>query len=128
VVAADRLGLWRLHSLLEWLAWGLFVSQERPRLSDEVGVKLYQEVNLIPFLEQPHDYLGAFVAMNKARGWNPTGFYPTPHCVVELMVQLTMHDARAEGRDLGALSVSDPCVGSGRMLLHASNYSLRLFG
>src|SRR5262249_37835543 len=37
-------------------------------------------------------------------------------------------DAQAEGRDPRTLSVSDPCVGSGRMLLHASNFSFRLFG
>jgi hypothetical protein len=31
----------------------------------------------VPLLEHPHDYLGAYVAEGKARGWNPTGFYPT---------------------------------------------------
>src|SRR5919197_878659 len=37
-------------------------------------------------------------------------------------------DTRADGRDLRLTSVCDPCVGSGRMLLHASNFSLCLFG
>src|SRR5919197_815569 len=37
-------------------------------------------------------------------------------------------DTRADGRDLRLTSVNDPCVGSGRMLLHASNFSLRLYG
>jgi hypothetical protein len=68
------------------------------------------------------------VAVGKARGWNPTGFFPTPHPVVELMVRMTMHDAQAEGRDPRTLTVCDPCVGSGRTLLHASNFSLALFG
>jgi hypothetical protein len=128
LVAWDCGGWSDFRSLLDWLSWGLFVSKERPRLSDEVAVKLYKEVNLIPFLERPYDYLGAYVAQNKARGWNPTSFYPTPHCVVELMVQMGFHDALAEGRDIRRMSVCDPCVGSGRMLLHASNFSLRLFG
>src|SRR5208282_5253323 len=90
--------------------------------------QLYRRVNLIPLLEKPHDYLGDYVAMGKANGWNPTGFYPTPHPVVECMVRMLMHDGDVEGRDPRVLSVCDPCVGSGRMLLHASNFSLNLWG
>jgi N-6 DNA Methylase len=97
-------------------------------LSDETKERPYRQVNLRPLLERPHDYLGAFVAGQKARGWNPTAFYPTPHEVVELMVRMTMHDAVKDGRDSRTLSVLDPCVGSGRMLLHASNGSLCLYG
>lgn len=33
-----------------------------------------------------------------------------------------------EGKDCRRESVCDPCVGTGRMLLHASNHSLRLYG
>jgi hypothetical protein len=79
-------------------------------------------------LEHPHDYLGTFVAEQKAGGWNPTGFYPTPHEIVELMVQMLMHDADKDDRDPRIRSVCDPCAGSGRMLLNASNKSLTLFG
>jgi hypothetical protein len=116
------------RSLLDWLAWGLRVSEEPPRLSDEVCEKLYRGVDLSPLLQQPHDYLGAHVSQGKARGWNPTCFYPTPHPVVECMVRMTFHDALTEGRDTRLMTVNDPCVGSGRMLLHASNFSLRLSG
>jgi hypothetical protein len=114
--------------LLDWLCWALALSQEEPRLTDAGNERLYRQVDLTPLLEKPHDYLGAYVAEGKARGWNPTGFYPTPHAVVECMVQMTMHDAKAEGRDHRTCNVCDPCVGSGRMLLHASNLSLCLFG
>jgi hypothetical protein len=116
------------RTLLDWLCWGLALSREQPRLSDEVNEKLYRQVNLEPLLEAPYDYLGAFVAEHKAKGWNPTGFYPTPHPVVECMVRLTMHDSRANDRDQRTLSVCDPAAGSGRMLLHASNRSMCLFG
>jgi hypothetical protein len=116
------------RALLDWLCLGLALSQEEPRLSDEVNEKLYRQVNLQPLLETPYDYLGAFVAEHKAKGWNATGFYPTPHSVVEFMVRITMHDRRADGRDPRLRSVCDPAVGSGRMLLHASNLSLVLFG
>jgi hypothetical protein len=116
------------RTLLDWLAWGLALNREPPQLRDEVNEKLYRQVNIGPFLERPHDYLGDHVAMSKARGWNPTGFYPTPHAVVELMVRMTMHDEHKNMRDLRTYTVNDPCVGSGRMLLHASNFSLCLYG
>jgi hypothetical protein len=110
------------HSPVEPLDLSVFLAREHrlPRLGDHQP----------PWrlLERPHDYLGAYIAEGKARGWSPTGFYPTPHNVVECMVRMTMHDTSAEGRDSRLTSVCDPCVGSGRMLLHASNYSLCLFG
>jgi hypothetical protein len=49
-------------------------------------------------------------------------FYPTPHELVEMMTMMTM----GEG-DHRAEKVQDCCCGTGRMLLHASNHSLRLY-
>ena len=109
------------RSLLDWLGWALALSREEPRLSDAVNEKLYRQVDLTPLLETPHDYLGAYVAAGKANGWNPTAFYPTPHPVVECMVRLLMHDATKDDGDPRLRSACDPCAGSGRMLLHASN-------
>ncbi len=43
-------------------------------------------------------------------------------------MQMLIHDMRKERRYPRTRSVNDPCVGSGRMLLHASNHVLRLFG
>jgi hypothetical protein len=128
LIGRDLGGWGDFRTLLDWLSWGLALTNERPRLSNEVNERLYRQVNLAPLLQRPHDYLGAFAAEGKARGWNPTAFFPTPHNVVELMVQMAMHDTRAEGRDPRILSVLEPAVGSGRMLLHASNQSLCLYG
>jgi hypothetical protein len=116
------------RALLEWQCWALALSNEEPRLSDAVNEKLYRQVDLTPLLERPHDYFGEHVAASKARGWNPTGFYPTLHNVVACTVQMLLHDAGMDGRDPRTLSVCDPAVGSGRMLLHASNLSLNLYG
>jgi hypothetical protein len=128
-LVGQDLGGWSdFRVLLEWLAWGLGVSQEETKLADAVQERLYRAVNVGPLLAAPYDYLGRHVEEWKAKGWNPSGFYPTPHEVVKLMVAMTMHDAAQEGRDGRTLSVCDPCVGSGRMLLEASNYSLRLYG
>jgi hypothetical protein len=116
------------RALLDWLGWGLAVSRAEPHLTGKVEEQLYRQVKVGPLLAHPYDYLGAHVAQHQARGWNPTGFYPTPHPVVECMVRLMLHDAGADGQDPRLQSVCDPCAGSGRMLLHASNYALRLFG
>jgi N-6 DNA Methylase len=66
--------------------------------------------------------------MSKTRGWNPTGFFPTPHSVVEMMVRMTLQEQAKDGQEPRTRSVCDPAVGSGRMLLHASNLTLNLWG
>lgn len=116
------------RTLVDWLSWGLALNREMPRLREEVHEKLYRQVDMGPLLARPFDYLGDHVATSKARGWNPTGFFPTPHSVVELMVRMTMQDRAKVGCDPRTVSVCDPAVGSGRMLLHASNSSLNLWG
>jgi hypothetical protein len=128
LVGRDCGGWTDFRTLLDWLCWGLALSGQAPHLSEKTNEKLYRQVNVQPLLEKPHDYLGAFVAEQKAHGWNPTGFYPTPHEVVELMVQMLMHNADRNDRDPRLMSLCDPCAGSGRMLLHASNKSLVLYG
>ena len=78
----------------------------------------------LPLLQQnPYDYFGDLLAQN-AYG-KRQGFFPTPHTLAEFMTQMTLGGSDADTR---ALTVCDPCVGTGRLLLHASNYSLRLYG
>jgi hypothetical protein len=120
----DRQTPWgALERLVAFLAWGLAVGPEPERLEPDEAEALYRAVNVGPWLQEPSDYLGEAVAARHAGGWNPNAFYPTPHDLCELMVGMTM----GEG-DHRAKTVHDPCVGSGRMLLHASNHSYRLSG
>jgi hypothetical protein len=128
MIGGDCGGWSDFRTLLEWILWGLALSNDEPKLSEQVNEKLYRAVNVGPLLEHPYDYMGDFVVQDKANGWNPTAFYPTPHHVVELMVRMSMSERRMDGRDLRTICISDPCAGSGRMLLHASNYSLNLHG
>lgn len=116
------------RTLVDWLCWGLALNREMPPLREQVHEQLYRQVNVGVLLARPYDYLGDHVAMSKARGWNPTGFFPTPHAVVELMVRMMMQDQGKKGQDPRTATVCDPCVGSGRMILHASNHSLCLYG
>jgi hypothetical protein len=119
------------NRLVDWLAFGLAVSRERPKFSERTEEALYRSFNLEPLLLHPHDYLGLMLAERRSGGWNPNAFFPTPHGVVEFMVHLTMAEgAKGEfdGRDPRLRTVLDPAVGTGRMLLHASNFSYCLYG
>lgn len=132
-----ELGSWAAFpALVDWIAWGMAVSSERPHFSARLNEALYRHFDLGPLLVSPHDYLGALYAEGKGR-WNPHAFFPTPHSVVECMTRITMIDVidaqeggstLSHGRDPRTVTVCDPCVGSGRMLLHASNYSVCLYG
>jgi hypothetical protein len=113
-----------VDKLLDWFLWGFGHSDKEPDLPPELNESLYRQVNLVPMLLHPYDYFGEWIMMQKGR-WNPNAFYPTPHSVVEFMVQLTMTEHKGDKR---SKTVLDPTVGSGRMLMHASNYSLRLYG
>ena len=79
-----------MHRLVEWLGWGLAVSNQSPPLPEQINGTLYRTFNLEPLLLFPHDYLGDMVCDQRGNGWNPNAFFPTPHPVVELMVQMTM--------------------------------------
>ena len=116
-----------LRLLVEWMVFALGMAPEPPPELDEADhERLYRGLDLGPWLLNPSDYLGEAMAERAGSGkWNPHGFFPTPHSVVECMVQMTMADAPEDAR---RLTVNDPCLGTGRMLLHASNYSLRLSG
>ncbi len=111
-----------IGKLFDWLLWGFGLSPD-PALSAELNEQLYRKVNLGPLLTNPYDYFGEWIAESRGN-WNPHAFFPTPHTVTEMMVRMTMDT----GEDMRTKTVCDPAVGSGRMLLHASNFSLRLYG
>ncbi len=112
--------------LFDWLLYGFGHGGQKelpaePKGCEGASMRLYQLFDLSPLVLWPYDHLAELLAeTHHGRG---NGFFPTPHCVVEMMVRMTM----SEG-DHRAETVCDPCVGSGRMLLHASNHSLRLYG
>jgi hypothetical protein len=113
--------------LVRWLHWGLGLcprDAERPREPYEGWADtLYRDFKLGVLQAADSDVLGGIFAERHGAGWNPHSFYPTPHPVCECMVQMTMADGMTK-----VSSVCDPCVGTGRFLLHASNYSVNLWG
>lgn len=125
-------GSWSAYTdFIEWLAWGCGVANGKPNFSEKTNEELYRTFNLEPFLARPSDYLGQHLAERKGKGWNPNAFFPTPHTVCEFMAQINFIDASCD--DSGAIdrrmmTVCDLALGSGRQLLHASNFSVRLYG
>lgn len=121
MAGATRYGGWGWSSfrlLTDWLAFGLGFEAKPPELDDAT-----QE----GWFAYPHDYLATYVCEMRGNGWNPNAFYPTPHEVCEAMVAMSFYDAARTG-DNRRKTVCDPCCGTGRMLLHASNHSLYLSG
>lgn len=120
-------GSWQVFDyFLDWLLFG-FGHRGQPALpvepADFAGAseRLYQVFNLETLLAWPHDYLGEILAEN--RHGQHLGFYPTPMEVARMMAAMTLG-----GEDARCKSVCDPCVGTGRLLLAASNHSYRLYG
>jgi hypothetical protein len=110
---------------LDWLLYGLghHAQKEPPREPDKgASDRLYQLFQLTAMQLWPYDYFGdllADVGFGKA-----AGFYPTPMTLCELMSRMTQDT----GRDCRLESFIDPCIGTGRMALLASNHVLTLYG
>lgn len=69
------------------------------------------------------DLFGDYYGYEITKGLrDKSGYFPTPQNVCNMMVEMTMTNAELTA------SVNDPCVGSGRMLLSASNKALFLSG
>jgi len=126
-------GTWRawsswsyLEYFLDWLLFAFGHTNLLPP-EPEAGAydRLYQVFCLETLIAWPHDYLGDLMAENQHG--RHLGFYPTPHHLVELMVALNFTGGQDE-RDARTRTVCDPCVGTGRMLLHSSNHSVCLYG
>ena len=76
LVGHDCGGWSDFRTLLDWLLWGLALSKDEPRLTDQVNEKLYRKVNVGPMLVQPYDYLGDFVAQGTSKGLESNGILP----------------------------------------------------
>jgi hypothetical protein len=123
----------RLSDFLEWLLWGFGDTdqEDRPyRVDEKLNEHWYRTFNLGPMIKFPKDYFGDIYAEERNPDSNRrSGFFPTPHNVVEMMVRMTMEgDKGHDGMDPRTMSVCEPCAGTGRMLMHASNYSVNLWG
>ncbi len=110
-----------IDELAKWLGFATGVTPERSELADGDQEQLYRIFDISKWLTAPSDYLGEYMAeYGYGKG---AGFFPTPMPICTMMAQLVYGDG-----DHRLAMVNDPCVGTGRTLLAASNYSLRLTG
>lgn len=115
-----------IREFLWWLGFGLGVSKETCTLDDKAQEELYRTFNAEIWMRKPADYFGDLICEYKGKGWrNGSGFYPTPHSLCEMMARLTWGEPQPAHR---IQKFMEPCIGTGRTALHASNYSLRLYG
>ncbi len=110
--------------LIEWLAYGFGLSEDMPNarnVVDGANAILYKSFLLPLLLAEPYDHLGHLL-IEIGHGQKSNAFYPTPMHITELMTMITMQGAKPWH------SAYDPCVGTGRTLLSASNMCLHLAG
>ena len=112
---------------LSWLLFGFGHKGQCDLPPEPSGCKgasnrLYQVFCLDVLLLWPYDYWGDL--LQESSYGKGQGFYPTPHTLCEAMTRMLLDEQGDHRRE----TVCDPCVGTGRMLLHASNHSLRLYG
>ena len=130
------IGEWRtmgkttyVEYLLDWILYAFGVQKELPKPPKSSGgydtfSMLYQVFCLDALIAYPYDYIGYLMADTSiGKQWD---FYPTPICLTNLMARM-LHGEPGE-TDRRLETVCDPCVGTGRTLLLASNHSLRLSG
>lgn len=110
-----------IEQFCEWLGFALCITEQMPDLPRDVHEKLYRNFDAGKWLIAPTDYIGQHMA--ESNYGRAAGFFPTPMEVCTLMAMMTFGDG-----DSRALTVDDCAVGTGRTLLAASNYSLRLSG
>lgn len=110
------------------------LEEEVDRIPEDVRDFWYTEFNLAYLLIRPIDWSAYILEggprwmKTKGAKWSKsTGFFSTPFSVTNMMVAMTFGPYDSD-KDQRLLSVCDPCVGTGKMLLAASNYSLRLHG
>jgi hypothetical protein len=123
--------LWLLHGIGDYA----FREYDSPlnipdmRVGAETLDFWYENFQLGRLQQTPTDYCAIFAQGDgDGSGHNPytgVGYFATPAEVCRLMVEMTLS---GDPHEMKSKSVYDPCMGSGSILLEASNYSLNLWG
>lgn len=114
-----------LETLIDWILWGFNNGETFPDIKEDIDDYWYRTFNLGLFYREPSDHWAEVASEYMGRN-NALGYFPTPGNVVEMMAKMTFGgDPQHKHK---TMSVCDPCLGTGVMLLYASNYSLNLYG
>lgn len=115
-----------VRTVVDWWLWacGDITLDKIPSFHDpRTQVTLYQEGMrvLCRMLAFPADW-GSYILHEHTYAKKATAWFPTPMSLTQMMVQITMvGDSRFK-------SVHEPCMGTGVILMCASNHSLDLSG
>jgi hypothetical protein len=114
----------RFDDFLDWLLLGFggFDANKQRLQKAEHAEHWERTFNLKLLLESPGDWLGHYyeteIASHGMRA--ASGFFTTPPSVCRLLVEMNKPSLLD--------TVHEPCCGTGRILMEASNYSLNLSG
>ncbi len=114
-----------LEVFIDWILWGFGRGKEFPHIFPETDNYWYRTFNLGLFYVEPAEHWSTFASEYLGKN-NRIGFFATPSSVTEMMTRMTFGGEPQHMHK--AMSVCDPCVGTSVMLLHASNYSMNLYG
>ena len=110
-------------SFIDWLLWGFGtkIQSEFPsnKVTEEISHHWYTTFNLGLMMKYPADHMawGSTELVTMSAG----GYFPTPMHVCTMMAEMKMTKENKTSKTI------DPVVGTGSMLLAASNHSLRLY-
>lgn len=110
-----------IETVLEWLGFATGVSDKPSEIERDDQEQMYRTFDCGKWLVAPTDYIGEYMAATGVG--KAAAFFPTPMTICTMMAMMTHGDG-----DHRTKTVMDCAVGTGRTLLAASNYSLRLFG
>ena len=111
------------EKFIDWILWGFNRGKHFSDIDEKTDDHWYRTFNLGLFYKEPADHLAELVTEYNG---SHNGYFPTPANIVQMMTAMTFADKPQHKHK--KMSVMDPCVGSGIMLMYASNYSLNLYG
>lgn len=110
-----------IEAVCEWLGFAVGAASEPSKIKREDQEQMYRTFDAGKWLIAPTDYIGEYMA-ERSIG-KAAAFFPTPMPLCTMMAMMTYGDG-----DHRTTVFNDPCIGTGRTALAASNHTLRLTG
>jgi hypothetical protein len=123
-----------LRYFLDWVLYGLGhpayrILPKEPSDCEGASMRLYQMFDVSLLLMFPEDYLGRILPdLCSKGGQRDRGFFPTPLTVSSMMACMLNTKSDLSSKQDRILTVNEPAVGTGSMLLAQSNYTLCAIG
>lgn len=111
-----------IEDFIDWILWGFGskLIKEAPKIPEKTNKYWYENFKLRKLLERPTDYMAALLQEFGVRGG--PGWFATPMNMCYMISEMTRSKNPKPWE-----SVHDPCVGTGSMLMPASNYSINMY-